>query len=311
MPGDIRAGGAGLQCSLSRAQIRFADTTCVFWGMRHCTELLCKLRRLFNCGISVIGMQALVFDVDGTLADTERDGHRVAFNRAFAEAGLDWVWSVDLYGQLLAVTGGKERIRHYLDSVNMTFERPDDLDGFIAGLHRSKTEYYMQMMSEGAIPLRPGVRRLLEEARAADVRLAIATTTTPENVSALINSTLPSGAMEWFEVIGAGDIVPRKKPAPDIYSWVLQEMQLEPADVIAFEDSGHGVTSAARAGIERIVVTINDYTADQDFSSASAVLSTLGDPLQPVRVVAGEGPRTGIVDLAFLRELHTPAVTLP
>lgn len=172
--------------------------------------------------------QALVFDVDGTLADTERDGHRVAFNRAFADAGLDWIWPVEVYGELLSVTGGKERIRYYLDRFNTGFERPDDLDGFIAGLHRTKTEHYMALMAEGAIPLRPGVLRLLIEGRDAGIRLAIATTTTPENVSALVRSTLPPGAMDWFEVVGAGDIVPEKKPAPDIYRWVLDQMHLAP-----------------------------------------------------------------------------------
>ena len=106
---------------------------------------------------------ALIFDVDGTLADTERDGHRVAFNRAFGEAGLDWDWSVDLYGRLLSVTGGKERIQYFLDEFHRSFRRPEDLNGFIADLHRSKTRHYMAMMAEGAIPLRPGVRRLLEE----------------------------------------------------------------------------------------------------------------------------------------------------
>lgn len=248
-------------------------------------------------------LQALIFDVDGTLADTERDGHRVAFNRAFAEAGLDWEWSVALYERLLSVTGGKERIRHYLEHYNSGFARPRDLDGFIAELHRSKTRHYTGMMADGAIPLRPGVRRLLEEARERGLRLAIATTTTPQNVAALLGSNLPAGAMDWFEVIGAGDIVPRKKPAPDIYQWVLREMQLAPAQVIAFEDSAHGVSSAVGAGIRRVVVTVNDYTAGQDFAAATVVLDTLGEPGAPARPLAGTAPPNGIVDLAFLRSL--------
>ena len=148
-------------------------------------------------------LAALIFDVDGTLADTERDGHRVAFNRAFADAGLDWEWSVELYGKLLAVTGGKERIRHYLDHFNTAFERPDGLDEFIAGLHAAKTEHYTRMLSEGLIPLRSGVKRLLQEARDAGMRLAIATTTTPANVSALLNYSLAPDAADWFEVIAA------------------------------------------------------------------------------------------------------------
>jgi phosphoglycolate phosphatase-like HAD superfamily hydrolase len=130
-------------------------------------------------------LQALIFDVDGTLADTERDGHRVAFNAAFAEAGLDWHWSVELYGQLLAITGGKERIRHFIETCQPPLPAEEDLTALIARLHQAKTRHYTALLAQGGIPLRPGVKRLLQEARAAGIRLAIATTTTPENVTAL------------------------------------------------------------------------------------------------------------------------------
>ena len=255
-------------------------------------------------GVKLLGdPQALVFDVDGTLADTERDGHRVAFNRAFQQAGLDWHWDVPLYGELLGVTGGKERIRHYLAHYNKTFPKPANFADFVADLHRQKTQHYMALMAEGAIPLRPGVARLLNEARAAGWRLAIATTTTPENVSALIESTLPAGAIDWFEVIGAGDIVPSKKPAPDIYTWVLDELALSPNQVIAFEDSGHGVRSAFDAGIRSIVVTLNGYTANQDFKNASVVLDDLGEPNEPAMLRRGIAPADRLVDLAYLRKM--------
>lgn len=243
---------------------------------------------------------ALLFDVDGTLADTERDGHRVAFNRAFADAGLDWEWDVELYGELLGVTGGKERIRHYLDHYDTDFPRPDDLDDFIAGLHRDKTAHYTRLIADGDLPLRPGVRRLLEQARAAGLRLAIATTTTPANVTALIENALSPDAMDWFEVVGAGDIVPSKKPAPDIYSWVMREMGVTPDQVIAFEDSGHGVTSAVGAGIDCVVVTTNDYTRDQDFDAACVVMNHLGDPGNAALCLSGIAPPRGVVDVDYL-----------
>ncbi len=248
-------------------------------------------------------LEALIFDVDGTLADTERDGHRVAFNLAFDEARLDWQWSVDCYGKLLSVTGGKERIKHFIDTYDPDFRRPFDLDGMIAGLHKSKTKHYVRMLHDGAIPLRPGVERLLLEARAAGMRMAIATTTTPQNVNALVHSTLPPGALEWFEVIGAGDIVPEKKPAPDIYQWVLEQMGLSADAVIAFEDSENGVRSAVDAGIDRVLVTVNPYTVEQDFSGASVVLDTLGEGSAPAQAIAGSAPNGGVVDLAYLQSL--------
>jgi len=249
-------------------------------------------------------LKALIFDVDGTLADTEKDGHRVAFNQAFAEAGLDWEWSVALYGELLAVTGGKERIRFYLERFNPQFRGPDDMDGFIAELHRRKTTHYTRMLAEGAIPLRPGVNRLLNEAMQAGVRLAIATTTTPENVSALLRYSLAPDAEDWFDVIAAGDIVPVKKPAPDIYLWAMQRMDLEPAACVAFEDSENGVKSVLDAGIRSLLVAINGYTRDQDFSGAALVVDQFGEPGQPFQVLSGDPAGKQWVDLDLIRALH-------
>ncbi len=249
-------------------------------------------------------LQALLFDVDGTLADTERDGHRVAFNRAFADAGLDWDWDVELYGKLLAVTGGKERIRYYLDAFNPGFERPAAFDGFVAGLHKAKTARYTAMLGEGAIPLRCGVVRLLDAAGDAGLRLAVVTTTTPENVSALLANTLGEGGMARFEVIAAGDIVPAKKPAPDIYVWAMEKMGLAPEACIAFEDSDNGVRSASAAGIRARVVTVNGYTENQDFGDAPLILDRFGDPGDPAHALRGELDGKAMVDLELLERLH-------
>ena len=254
----------------------------------------------------MVELQALLFDVDGTLADTERDGHRVAFNQAFAAAGLDWDWSVELYGKLLAVTGGKERILHYLDTYNTGFKRPAQLAEFIAGLHRSKTDFYTRLLDEGGIPLRPGVRRLLSEARDAGLRMAIATTTTPANVSALLRNTLGEDGEDWFEVIAAGDIVPAKKPAPDIYVYALEQMQLDPTACLAFEDSENGIKSSMGAQLTTLV-TVNDYTREHDFDDAALVLDCLGEPDQPFNVLMGQANAHSYVDVALLKELHRHA----
>jgi HAD superfamily hydrolase (TIGR01509 family) len=252
-------------------------------------------------------LQALLFDVDGTLADTERDGHRVAFNLAFRDAGLDWDWSVALYGELLAVTGGKERIRHYLSHYNTDFVAPSDLDTFIAGLHRAKTDHYMALLAEGRIPLRRGVERLLDEARQTRLRLAIATTTTPANVEALLTSTLGSTSLDWFEVIAAGDIVPAKKPAPDIYDYTLKALNLPPDACLAFEDSANGIRASLGAGL-KTVITINDYTCADDFSGAALVLDQFGDLNRPCRVLAGEAALLNgspCLDIGSLQRVHS------
>lgn len=252
----------------------------------------------------MVKLEALIFDVDGTLADTEKDGHRVAFNLAFDQAGLDWNWDEALYAELLAVTGGKERIKYYLEKFNTDFNKPADFDAFVKGLHASKTDFYTQLMAEGKIPLRPGVERLINEARAAGMRLAISTTTTPENVTALLTNTLGEASMSWFEVIAAGDIVPAKKPAADIYDWALAQMKLKPEQAIAFEDSRNGILSSLGAKLKTII-TINGYTAEDDFTGADLVLDHMGEPGQPFKVLAGEAYGQDYLDLALIKKIHS------
>ncbi len=253
-------------------------------------------------------LEALIFDVDGTLADTEKDGHRVAFNKAFADAGLDWDWTVDIYGDLLRVTGGKERMKFYLQKYRPEFRVDGDLEAFVADLHAAKTEHYKALMADPGLPLRPGVERLLREAGSAGLRLAIATTTTPANVTALLNNSLAADAEDWFEVIAAGDIVPAKKPAPDIYVWAMEQMNLAPEQCLAFEDSDNGVKSVLGSGIRSLLVTVNDYTRSQDFSGATMVVDHLGEPGKPCEVLAGPpGLIRGQVDVDTLKALHEHA----
>lgn len=244
-------------------------------------------------------LKALLFDVDGTLADTERDGHRPAFNMAFEKAGLDWNWDEALYGELLAVTGGKERIKFYLDNFNTSFQKPDNFEEFVKGLHASKTEFYKQLMAEGKIPLRIGVERLINEAREKGVRMAIVTTTTPANVTALLTNTLGPDSESWFEVIAAGDVVPAKKPAPDIYFWALERMDLTTDEVIAFEDSSNGIRSTLAANIKTII-TINEYTKDEDFAKADIVLTDMGNPGVAFEVLQGNAYGHHYLDLALV-----------
>lgn len=225
-----------------------------------------------RCYVAVMD-RAIVFDVDGTLAETE-ETHREAFNRAFRQAGLSWSWDRGLYRELLAVTGGKERIRHFIEAHGATGAPQEDRDPFIRALHADKTGAYTRMVSGGELALRPGVRELINAARKRGYRLAIATTTTPANVDALLQVAFGDTGHGLFEVICAGDSVANKKPAPDVYLRTLEELGLPAADCVAIEDSRNGLLAARAAGIATIV-TPSLYTRDERFDEAALVVDDL------------------------------------
>lgn len=247
-------------------------------------------------------LKALIFDVDGTLANTERDGHLVAFNLAFKALGLDWHWSSELYQQLLNVAGGQLRIKHYIKNYKPEF-KCDNVDVFAKETHTLKTKIYVRLVDAGDIPLRTGVVRLLNEAREAGLRLAIATTTTLANVDALITNTLGHKSLNWFEVIGAGDVVSNLKPAGDIYHWVLDRMNLKADECIAFEDSHNGIISATNANLKTLV-TINEYTDSHTFDGALVVLNNLGEPNKPFTIIDGNATDATYVSVDYLKELY-------
>ena len=225
-------------------------------------------------------VEALIFDVDGTLADTE-EVHRSAFNLAFEHFRLGWQWDRSEYRKLLKTTGGKERIADYIAQLDLTPVERKGCIKLVPAIHAEKMKYYGSIISDGSVTLRDGVARLLDEALAAGCRLAIATTTSAENIDALMNATLGRDGLAMFSVIACGDQVRAKKPAPDIYQLALQRLGLAATQAVAFEDSENGLRSAEAAGLWT-VVTPNFWTEGGDFGAAGLLLPRLGDPAAPL-----------------------------
>lgn len=220
-------------------------------------------------------MKALIFDCDGVLVDTERDGHRVAFNRAFAERGLDITWDVDLYGELLKVAGGKERMRAYFDKFGWPAEAKDK-DAFILDLHKRKTKIFKDLIATGQLPLRPGINRIIDEAAAAGIRLGVCTTSNPDSVDGVLDLMGPERKKK-FEFVLAGDVVSRKKPDPEIYNLAKERLGLPGSSCMVIEDSRNGLLAAHGAGMP-VLITTSTYTINEDFSEAVKVVPELGDP---------------------------------
>lgn len=253
-------------------------------------------------------LQALVFDVDGTLADTE-ELHRQAFNEAFRVHGLGWSWSRVLYGELLHITGGKERLASYIERLQLAGSEASRLLGMVQKLHATKCGLYRDFVACGHVRPRAGVLRLMAEARAAGVRLAIASTTSPENVAALLASGFGPDALQRFCTIATGDVVGKKKPAPDIYNLALTALRLRPEEAIAFEDSAVGVQASRAAGVFTIAVP-SSWTRGQDFAAADLTLDSLGDPEDPLSELDEWRIGAPYLGLAQLHTLHASAQPL-
>jgi HAD superfamily hydrolase (TIGR01509 family) len=221
-------------------------------------------------------LKALIFDCDGVLAETERDGHRVAFNETFARMSYDLEWDVALYKELVKVGGGKERMKHFFESTSWP-AGTGDRDTLIKELHKIKTDCYTQMVESGRLPLRPGVARLVDEALAAGVQLAVCSTSNEKSVHTLVEKLLGPARKARFDVILAGDVVSKKKPDPEIYRLALARLNVKPTQGVVVEDNRNGLRAAKGAGLY-CVVTTNAYTQDEDFSEADLVVSELGDP---------------------------------
>ena len=220
-------------------------------------------------------LKALFWDVDGTLAETERDGHRVAFNRAFEAQGLGWRWSIERYGELLAVTGGRERLLHDMVTQTDAPTLADEREALAQALHQRKNAFYADIVGAQGMPLREGVRELMDECRSRGVLMGITTTTSRSNVQALLRAHLGTSWTSWFAVLVCGEDVASKKPDPEVFSQALERLNLSPLEAVALEDSPGGVAAACAAEVP-VVVTRSAYFHAATLESAVAIGPGLG-----------------------------------
>jgi HAD superfamily hydrolase (TIGR01509 family) len=249
--------------------------------------------------------RALIFDCDGVLADTELYGHLPAFNQMWQKMGVPWQWSTEQYGKKLKIGGGKERMASLFADADFRSqvsvpESEDERKALIASWHKEKTAIYERIIASGKIPARPGVKRLSEEARHAGWRLAVASTSAPVAVEAVLRHAVGDLAREFLVL--SGDIVPAKKPAPDIYNLALARLQLPPQSCVAVEDSRNGMLAAYKAHIP-VVVTVSAYTREEDFHEAAVVLDSLGDPQGPVAKLLSSSIPCSIAEYVKLSDL--------
>jgi len=255
-------------------------------------------------------MKALIFDCDGVIAETEKDGHRVSFNRAFKEMGINAEWSVEEYQELLKTAGGKERMKVYFDKHSSMLGGEGSDERLIMALHKRKTEIFMEMCAKGEMPVRYGIKRLINEAHENGILLVVCSTSNEKSVETLIKSSLGEKEYHYFSGIFAGDIVKNKKPAPDIYNMVKDKFKLNGEECFVVEDNRNGLLAAKGAGMY-CVVTISFYSHDEYFKEADLVVSTLGDPGIPASIPKfGPGNITeiGFVTVGTLEKLMNKSI---
>lgn len=254
-----------------------------------------------------MSLRALLFDVDGTLADTECLGHRPAYNKAFKELGLPWRWGPKLYRRLLKQPGGRERLSHYLDSYSpelgeLAGDVRENPDSVVGDIHKAKSKHFSRLLKRGQVPLRPGIARLMREAVAAGVKLAIVSNASRATLEPVLEHSVGGELRGLLSLVISGEEVSAKKPAPDLYLRAAECLGFRPTECVAIEDSAMGLAAAVAAGIAT-VITVNRNTREEDFSGADLVVESLGEPGEPTTVIAGSKVPGDCVSLADLESL--------